>query len=521
MRLNRNATENNRISSTYPRRLWGVNRAGLRLTALLALLAGFRPGVMAAELVAIPGASESMDIDACVGAALTTNAALAAQRIARDELSGQMTQARATGLPTVDLTGNWSRSRDPSFAFSSTFAGEDDSGGFVPVTPSDSSIVRFFDGFSFLPSPEDIEAETYWRASVNARWELRPGLVWNAVGAAGLGIDRQEAAIADAEHRTVEAAMSSYYNVIRSSEQLAALQADFEAKQEFLDVARKRNRLGLATPLDTLRAAVSLANVTPLLRKAKQDMRTAGSTLNVMMGREPLAPLSVTGAPPIEEASIEGDMLTIERVADRPDIRQVDLLESILRKNRGAQKADHRPYLAANASYGYVTTALGELTDTGHDFWSASLTLTVPLFDGLLTRGKVQETNASIRRIHYEGIEAQRQAWLELQGLIGDLDAARGSLLAMEMNLQAAADAQTQVLLRYEMGKADYLSVLNVQSDRFLAQSNYIQARNEVLTLTASLKRALGFSPQRSLAEIRNVLLREAKISGERGEGRR
>jgi outer membrane protein TolC len=60
--------------------------------------------------------------------------------------------------------------------------------------------------------------------------------------------------------------------------------------------------------------------------------------------------------------------------------------------------------------------------------------------------------------------------------------------------------------LRYEFGKADYLSVLDSQTGRFFARGNLIEARNGVLSLTASLKRALGYLPQTSLMEIVDAL---------------
>ena len=84
---------------------------------------------------------------------------------------------------------------DPSFAFSETFAGGD--GGGIGLNGNYTDDVQLladdlnelFGGLSFIPSAEDIPAQTYWRTSLNARWELRPGLIYNAVGAAGLGVE--------------------------------------------------------------------------------------------------------------------------------------------------------------------------------------------------------------------------------------------------------------------------------------------------------------------------------------------
>jgi outer membrane protein TolC len=466
------------------------------------------------SVTAIPGGVAPISLDDSIREALEANARLDAERQRRGELKGQMTQALSTGLPTIDLSGSWFRSRDPSFAFDETFGGGGD------AASEGSLLDSLFGGMSFLPAPEDIPAQTYWRASVNAHWELSPGRVYNAIKAAGLGIERQDLLLADAENRTIEAVMSAYYSVVMAGEHLSALDADLASRQEFLDVTRRRFALGFSTALDTLRAAVSVANLAPQRRSAAQRLRDAGARLNVLMGREALAPLAVESEIPVETASIDAARAA-GRVSERPDIRQLDLFAHMLRKNRGAQKSAHRPSVSADASYGYVTKELDELTDKGHDVWSASLTLKVPLFDGFLTKGQVQETEAWIRRTRREHEEATRQARLEVLSLLGDLGAAHANLSASELNMTAAEDALEQITLRYQLGKTDYLSVLNVQSERSLARSNLIEARNDVLTLTASLKRALGFAPTVPLAEIGRALPSPSVHSGSPAEGRR
>jgi len=482
------------------------------LAALLPLAACMAGATTVVE--AIPGAPP-MDLPACISAALEHNGALQAERMRRGELKGLKYQALALGLPSVDAVGMWSRGRDPSYAFSSVFGGgsggaTDSVAAFPPEYPD--WFVDWLGGLSFIPAAEDIAAQTYWRASLNARWQINPALIYNAIGAAGLGIQQEELVIADTEHRTTEEVMRTYYAVVKAGDQLAALDANLDERREFLDVTRRRFQLGFSTPLDTLRAAVSLANLLPLRRSAAQGLRDAGAALNTAMGREPLTPIAVVGEQPIENERI--DTVLAERSVDqRPDLRALAMAVEIQRKNRGAKKADSRPSLSADASYGYVTSEFDQLTDEGHDFWSASLSLTVPLFDGLQTHGLVQEVEAGIRRLEYQHDHIRRQARLEILSLHGALEAAHENLTAARLNLQASEEAQRQVKLRYELGKADYLSVLDVQAAWLTARGNYITAQNEVLTLTASLKRALGFAPTRPLSEIKAIVEQAARTA--------
>jgi outer membrane protein TolC len=461
------------------------------------------------DVVAIPGAGSTLGLRDCVDNVMTANPTLLAAREERARLQAQITQARSLGLPTLDLGGTWSKGRDPSFVFDKSFqailGGGEDSELPEDITAEDVA--------------EAIPAATFWRASLNARWELKPGLVYNAVGAAGLGVKRQDVIITGTENEMVEATLSTFYAVHYHAEVLDALDADIEAKQEFLEITERRLGLGLSTPLDSLRAAVALANLVPERRRTAQRLRDAGSTLNIYMGREVLSPLTVSGRLPIEDDDIDPDQALLQ-LARRPDIQQIQLLEDILRKNRGAQKASSmfRPYLSALGSWGYVTQEFDQLTDRGHDFWSASVALNIPIFDGFLNRGQVKETEANIRRTEYQREDAVRFAQSELSTALGDLFAARENLQATELNLQAAEEALDLINKRYELGKADFLSVLDAQTERLRARGNHILARNEVLTRTAALKRIMGYNPTIPLETIAADI---ATLSASDGENSR
>ena len=441
------------------------------------------------QIVAIPGAASALDLKDCLELARAENASLQAERARRGELDALMTQARSEGLPSLDAIASWNRSRDPSFALDSSFSGDTDLSG------ADSL------GFGFVLDPDQIPAQTFWRASLNANWELRPTRLWNAVTAAKLGVQRQDISVREAEHNTAVSVMDAYYRVILASEQLEAVESELTSREEFLEISRRRLRVEMGTALDTLQAAVSLANLLPQRHRAEQTLRNTGSELNMLLGRDPLEPISIERALEIETSPIEPAALT-RFVQERPDVQQIGVWEKILRKNRGAQKSMHRPYLSMEGSYGYVGREIDTITEEGHDFWSARVALSVPLFDGLLTRGQVKETEAAIRRTQLEALDVRRQAELEILAVAGDLQASRSTLAAAELNEARAADALRQMTLRYELGKAEYLDVLNAEYDRFAARSNVIQAKYDVLRLTASLKRALGVSPEQPLSII-------------------
>ncbi len=475
--------------------------------ALVLLLAGPRACPAQDETVSVPavitarsGAGGTLDLDGAVAEALRANDLLRAERIKRQELSGKMNQALSTGLPTVDLVGDWSRGRDPSFALDSTFAGGEDT--FAPIPGADPWFNDFLAGFgSFIPAPQDIPAQTFWRANLNLNWEINPSKVLGAVGAARLGIDRQEAALLAVENKTVQDAVTAYYGIIRAAQKVAAVEARLRDQRELLDTVRLRQELGLATALDTLQAAVGLANTTPQLTVARAGLRNAGSRLNMLMGRGPSEPLSIVNEAAVEWGELDEDV-ALELAARRPEVQVAAKFIDILGRNRQAQQADQRPYLTVNGSYGYVGRTVDNLFDEGHDSWRASVALNIPVFDGLLTKGLVTQTEARIRRSRAELRARQNDAQLETLELLADLKAARGVLAAVQLNVRRSGDVLQESMLRLKLGKAGYLDVLVAEANLAEARAALIDARYDVLTRTAALKRALGFSPLLPLAGI-------------------
>lgn len=458
----------------------------------------------------LPGSDDPpLELIHCMELALRANEDLRQQRAGLEELGGRKTQALSTGLPRIEVQGAFSRGRDPSFALDETFAGGgnpyqpvidyvDPLFDFTGVTPPD---VDASESSAFFPAPEDIPAQTFWRTYLDGYWELRPTQVWRAVNAAEDAILQQEARVTDTANRTIEAVIRSFHTVILAQERVDAMQREIDARVEFLEVTRRRYQLEFATPLDTLQAAVSVANLMPEMRRRSFDLKRAAQDLNQLLGRDPMTPIAVIASFPIEEEVLDEDT-ALALAARRPDLLAQQAQSDIIELQRGVAAAERHPYLSAEGQWGFVTRELDELTDTGHDFWRVGLTLHIPIFTALSPRGQIQEADAQLVQNEAAVRKLRRAVRDEVVTALGDLEIARANLAAARLNMQQAEQAFTQVSLRYELGKADRLEVLNAQSARFVARTTLIEARFDVLATTATLKRAVGVSPSRPLSVI-------------------
>ncbi len=441
-----------------------------------------------------PGQGPVLDIFACVDEAMRTNDWLQAERLRRDEIKGQKKQALSTGLPTLDLIGDWSRGRDPSFALDSTFGGGGD-GGLAPPDGSPPWFQEWVGGFgSFIPAPQDIPAQTFLRASLDLNWKINPVQILGATGAVRLGMQQQDLQVMAVEHSTAENTVAAYFSIIKAAEKIQAVEAQLVNQTELLDIMKMRYELGMATRLDTLQAAVTLANIQPQLSIAKASLRNEGSRLNAIMGRRPEAPLRVANEQVVERDSlVETQALKLAQI--RPEIEATALYIDIQQKNKQAQKADLMPYLSMYGSYGYVGKTTDSMFDDGHDTWRASVSLNIPVFDAMLARGKVAEIEGRIRRYEAELTGRRREVQVEAMEIMANLRMARQVLDAVILNQERAEEVLAESLLMLQLGKINYLDVLVSEANRAEARSNVIDARYEVLVLTSSLKRAVGYSP--------------------------
>ena len=441
------------------------------------------------------GGGAVIDLEGCVSEAMQANDLLRAERLRADELQGQMKQALSTGLPTLDVIGDWSRGRDPSFALDSTFGGGGDGGGLGAPPGSPTWFQDWLGGFgSFIPAPQDIPAQTFLRGSVDLNWKINPLKIMGATGAAKLGLRQQELSVAAVEHTTAEMTVEAYYSILRAAEKIRAVEAQLANQTELVDIMKMRYELGMATRLDTLQAAVTLANIVPQLSIARARLRNEGSRLNAIMGRRPETPLRVANQQEVETGTLI-EARALELAQQRPELAASALFVDILQKNRQSQVADNRPYLTVYGSYGYVGKTLDSVFDDGHDTWRASVALNVPVFDGLLNRGLAAETEGRIRRTEAELTGRRREVQVEVLDLLANLDMARQILAAVILNQTRSEEVLEESLLMLQMGKVNYLDVLVSEANRAEARSNVIDARYQVLVLTSTLKRAIGYSP--------------------------
>ena len=439
---------------------------------------GWRPGSAAAALAAAvllvqsPGAVRSVGEDGGVlvlslkqskRIALSRNRDLKSIEQEAVVARGKIVASRARALPSLTLGGNYTHL------------------GVVPSAEFD------MQSFSFG------EEEQY---TVTAT--LRQALYKGGRVGAGLRIARL---YEDVARRMREEALQSvvyevtlgYYDVLLARELLDVSEKTFLLARRHHEDLEKKGRHGLVSDYDVLRARVEVANAEAVKIARQNSLRTAGVSFIKVLG----LPLDTRVELSDELACMPFAVILTGAVdgalTRRPEIGRQELTLAMRAENVIAIAADMKigVDLVANWEGGNSTRfALG--AQDWADGWDAGVEFSLPLFDGLRTRGRIREERARLRQDELALEELRETVRLEVTQAVLKMEDAGKLVVSQEENVKRAEEGLRLAGVRYDGGEATELEVMDAREALARAGSNYSTAVYEHMRARLEFERAVG-----------------------------
>jgi HAE1 family hydrophobic/amphiphilic exporter-1 len=390
-----------------------------------------------------------------------------------NKLRGYVTEARADALPDIKVIGQWSKFRDPSIL---------NSGSFDNFPP------EFVD--QLKPRPTAL-----WDGYATLKQTLFNFKVGKALKAARLATDSGNEEIHRVQQAVALLAIQAYNEHVLSLERVRVAGYAVRQKEKQLETTRNRRASGVATDLDVLRFEVDLENARAQLLAQEGAAELARGRLNAVLVRPIGSPIEPTDRLEYIEVTVSPEEAVAAAWAHRPEVKQVDLEEQIRGFAIGIAKADMRPSLDFNGVFGWSTRKTENFFE--HDFqrWNAAIVLTVPVFDGWRTAGKVAQAQADRNRVVQDRIALENQIRLEARDAVDRLTVAKKVLGAAELNLRQAQRALEMIQANYQFGAATLLDVIDAQAAQTLADSNRIQALFAHAQARATLRFVMAQDP--------------------------
>ncbi len=367
----------------------------------------------------------------------------------------------------------------------------------VPSLSAQASYVRNSDAASLtippgLPlPPRSVVIQPLEQLSVGGavRVPLVVPSAWFEVRAARSGARAAEAS-AEAVRLQLRAGFAQAAHGARAAEEVVlASERAVEIAAEHARSADRRVKVGVAPPLDALRARTEQVQRESDLARARAELERARLALGILLGREGPVRIVVPDLAATPAAPELAAPLAAGAVERRPEVRaqraQVEAAEDQLR----ATRARLAPQVSATAS----AFASDVPYPTGdREGWRATVDLNWPIFDGGLREARRRQAHAQLATARAAS-EAQRLAVVqEVADGARDLAVARERLRLAGTQRGLAFDAAESARRSFEAGVASNLDVVDANDRLYQADVGLADAKARVAQAAIALERALG-----------------------------
>jgi outer membrane protein len=311
---------------------------------------------------------------------------------------------------------------------------------------------------------------------------------------ANYGLEASREAVRLSEQETVFQVKQAFYGYLLAREFATVADESVGLAERFRDNVKNLYDVGMASKFELLIADVQVTNLKPAAIKAKTGIEVAALSLKTVLGVPLDTPLEVRGelaSPPLDPVT---EAMVEEAQAQRPEIRQLDyqrmMAGEMLKMARGAAL----PSLAIGGIYNLWSDKLNFQKAAWQNYYTISLSLSIPLFNGFDTLAKIGQSKAAIREIEWNRKGLAEMISLEVKQAVLNRNQARETLLSQEKNVEQAREAVRIAELNYGEGLATNLDVLTAQVGLRQASTNYSQALYDCVISDAQLEKAIGRS---------------------------
>lgn len=286
------------------------------------------------------------------------------------------------------------------------------------------------------------------------------------------------------------AVAASYFKLAALQSQIALARENLAISRELYEMTGLKYRHGVIDESIYLQAESELQNAHATLSQLEGSRIAEEALFNTLLGRNPqnvtTTELGSITLPPVPEA-LPSTVLT-----RRPDIAAAE--QNLIASNAqiGIARAAYFPSIKLTGMLGIQSLELSDFVSNPTRLWEIAPSVSVPLFSAGRIKGEIKTAEAE----HNASLAAYRKS---IVSAFNDTDSALGqSATALEQiryqdkRAQAIGQALEKAKLRYRTGSISYSEMLIVQQQWLGARQGYLIARQNALTASVTLYKALG-----------------------------
>ena len=325
------------------------------------------------------------------------------------------------------------------------------------------------------------------------------GRTGHALDAARLGAQSAELDLDRVVQIVVLNVKQAYYALLQSKKLVTVAQQTLAQTESHLKQAEAFFRAGSKPRFDVTRAEVDVNNARLGLINAQNNVRLNTIALYNAMGVDPAGDIEIEDVLSRQAAVPLVDQAQSEALKNRPEMLKAERDIQAAQARVKTEQSSYLPTVSANGAYNWAhgTTDMGSfngipLQGNVLNSWNAGVMLSLPLFEGGLTKGRVGEARANQRSLEAQRDTLRQSILLELNQAYADLDSATARISVMESSRKSATESLELAEGRYQAGVGPSIEVTDARVSAAKAETDYVQALYDYQLAAARLFKAMG-----------------------------
>ncbi|MCE5323528.1 TolC family protein [bacterium] len=288
---------------------------------------------------------------------------------------------------------------------------------------------------------------------------------------------------------------TAYYDLLRACGQQDVAQAAVDVAQTRLNNTQAMFEAGTVAKFDVTTAQTDLANLNQQLIQAKNRVLVAQAALNRVMGVDVNIPTQIVKqTPTIQGVPVDVPAAIQTAYQKRPEVQAQEKVVKLNEKGVKLQRSSYYPTLTLAALYGYTFATTG--LNTANSNYQGTLTLNIPIWNGGITRARVEQAQADVENSKDTLNQIQLGVSLDVRTAALSLEEAAKRVATTQQNVDLADEALRLANVRYNAGIALLVEVTNAESQLTQANFNNVNAMYDYATAQAQLQRATSCIPE-------------------------
>lgn len=330
------------------------------------------------------------------------------------------------------------------------------------------------------------------------------GIWWNSIRKAKMDKQSAEFNLQGQTNNIILQVQQAYFDLNKQIKLLEVNELAVNRSMDQLDRIEKMYELGARSQLDVFQARVTLGNDRINLISQQNIVEQAKKYLNMVMGRDPFAPLNIVSEISLGSGLDDLETLINEAIENQPNLKKI---ESDIRSSEltvSMAKGMNFPRLSAYVNYDrFHEDIIKVFSDFGKNYQTRyGISLNFNIFNGFSDYINVQKAEINRRYLLESREEYKRSLVSEIHQHYMDYKSYQDIIQINKLNLEAAQEELRLAQERYQIGAGTFLEIREAQVNLTRAEQTLIAAQFNARIILAQLDYALGLTYKNYLNKL-------------------